>query len=140
MANVVYNSFKKNLLNANVNFSTGTITAMLVTSSYSPDQDTHAVYSDVTNEVTGTGYTAGGKALTNGTVTQNNSTDRGVYDADDVTWGTSSITARAAVLYRNTGVGSTSPLIGYFDFTTDQTSASGNFTIQWSANGIVNIT
>lgn len=139
MANVVYNSFKTQLLNGGINFGTSTIKAMLVTSGYTPNQDSDDFQNDVTNEVSATGYTTGGKTLTGGTVTQDNTDNEAVYDAADVTWGTSSITARAAVLYKDTGVSSTSPLIGYVDFTTDQTSANGDFTIQWSSEGIINL-
>jgi len=139
MADVIYNSFKKQLLNAGINFGTSSVKIMLVTSTYTPDQDTHDFKDDVTNEVSGTGYTTGGATLANGTVTQDNTDDEAVYDADDVTWGTSSLTARGAVLYQDTGVGSTSPLIAYLDFGSDQTSSSGNFTIQWNTEGIINL-
>jgi hypothetical protein len=46
------------------NFATGTAKAMLCTSAYTPNPDTHRFKSDVTNEITGTGYTAGGTTLT----------------------------------------------------------------------------
>ncbi len=139
MADVIYNSFKKQLLDAGIHFGTSDIKVMLVTSTYTPDADSHDFQNDVTNEVTGTGYTSGGTSLANGTVTQDNTDDEAVYDADDVVWGTSTITARGAVLYKNTGVGSTSPLIAYIDFGSDKVSSSGNFTIQWAAEGIINL-
>lgn len=139
MADVIYNSFKTQLLNGEINFGTSSIKLMLVTSSYAPNQDTDDFQDDVTNEVEGTGYTAGGATLASGTVTQDNTDNEAVYDADDVTWGTSSLTARGAVLYKDTGVGSTSPLIAYLDFGSDQTSSSGNFTIQWNTEGIINL-
>jgi len=139
MADVIYNSFKKQLLNAGINFGTSTVKLMLVTSTYTPNQDTDDFQNDVTNEVVGTGYVAGGTALASGTVTQDDTDNEAVYDAADVTWGTSSLTARAAVLYKDTGVGSTSPLIAYIDFGSDQTSSTGNFTIQWNTEGIINL-
>lgn len=139
MADVVYNSFKKQLLNGGINFGTSNINVMLVTSSYTPNQDTDDFQDDVSDEVVGVGYVSGGTTLSGGTVTQDNTDNEAVYDANDVTWGTSTITARGAVLYKNTGVGSTSPLIAYLDFGSDQTSSSGNFTIQWNAEGIINL-
>jgi hypothetical protein len=139
MADIIYNSFKKQLLNAGVNFGTSDINVMLVSSSYTPNEDDDDFQDDVTGEVSGIGYTSGGATLTGGTVTQDNTDNEAVYDADDVTWGTSSVTARGAVLYKNTGVGSTSPLIAYIDFGSDQTSSSGNFTIQWNTEGIINL-
>jgi hypothetical protein len=62
-----------------------------------------------------------------------------VFDADDATWTTSSITARGAILYKSTGTAGTSPLIAYIDFTTDKTSDGDNFIIQWAAEGILNL-
>ncbi len=91
---------------------------------------------DVTNQVTGTGYSAGGATLASKTVTQNNTNDRGVSDAADVTWSASTITARGAVVYKDTGTATTSLLICYKDFTTDKISSSGDL-ITWSADGIV---
>lgn len=140
MANTVYNSFKKDLLAANIDLDADTIKVMLVTSSYTPDPDNHDYINDVNSyEVSGTGYTAGGATLSNKSVTQDNTDDEGVFDADDVTWSNSTITARGAVLYKDTGNTSTSPLICYFDFGSDQSSSNGDFTIQWNAEGILNV-
>lgn len=139
MADVIYNAFKKNIMNGGIDLDTNTIKVMLVTLSYTPDQDTHEDRADVTNEVSGTGYSAGGATLANTAVTQDNTDNEGVFDADDVTWSSSSITARGAVLYKSTGTASTDLLICYLDFGSDKTSSSGNFTIQWNAEGIVNL-
>lgn len=139
MADVIYNSFKKKIMDGSIDLDTDTIKVALVTSSYTPDQDTHDFFDDVTNEVSGTGYTAGGASLANKTVTQDNTNNKGVFDADDVTWSTSTITARGAVLYKSTGTAGTSPLICYIDFGSDKSSAGGNFTIQWNASGILTL-
>jgi len=137
MANAVYNRFKREIANGGIDLDTDTIKVMLVTSTYTPSIDTHVVLSDITNEVTGTGYTAGGATLANKTMTQDNTNDRGVFDADDTTWDTSTITARAAVIYKDTGSAATSTLICYKDFGSDKTSTAGPFTIQWDATGIL---
>lgn len=140
MANVIYNSFKRDIMNGGIDLDTDTIKVALVTSSYTPDQDTHDNFDDVTNEVAATGgYTAGGATLANVSVTADNTDNEGVFDADDVTWSSSTITARGAVVYKSTGVTSTSKLICYFDFGSDQSSSSGNFTISWNAEGILNL-
>ena len=112
---------------------------MLVTSAYTPNIDTHAFRSAVTGEVSGTNYTAGGKALTTKSVTQDNTGDAAVFDADPVTWASSTITARGAVLYKDTGNAATDNLIAYFDFGTDETSSNGDFTITWNASGILTL-
>ncbi len=139
MANVIYNSFKKKIMDGSIDLDTDTIKVALVTSSYTPDQDVHDFFDDITNEVTGTGYSAGGGSLATKTVTQDNTNDKGVFDADDLTWSTSTITARGAVIYKSTGTASTSPLIAYIDFGADKVSSAGNFTIQWAAGGILTL-
>ncbi len=126
-------------MNGGIDLDTDTIKVMLVTSSYTPDADTHDYKDDITNEVTGTGYTAGGATLSGKTVTQDNTNNLGVFDANDVTWSSSTITARGAVLYKDTGTASTSPLICYFDFGSDKSSVSGDFTIQWNSGGILTL-
>jgi hypothetical protein len=141
MASLIYNAAKKNLINGTIDLDTDTIGVMLVTSTYAPNPDTHAFRSDVTNEVVGTGYTAGGAALTTKTVTQDNVNDRAVFDASDVVWAAATITARAAVLYKNRGgLASADELIGYFDFGSDITSTAAAFTVQWNASGIMLLT
>lgn len=139
MANLVYNNFKKNIMNGGIDLDTDTIKVALVTSTYTPNEDTHEFFSSVTNEVTGTGYTAGGATLANKTVTADTTDNEGVFDADDVTWASSTITARGAVVYKSTGTAGTSPLIAYIDFTTDKVSTGGDFKITWGAEGIVNL-
>lgn len=140
MANVIYNSFKRDIMNGSIDLDTDTINVMLVTSSYVADQDTHTKRSDVTGEITGTGYTAGGAALANKSVSVDNTGNLGKFDADDTTWAASTITARGAVLYKARGGASTADeLIAYIDFTTDKSSSAGDFTIQWDAAGIITL-
>ena len=127
-------------LNKEVNYTADTIKVMLCTSAYTPDQDAHIYKSSVTGEVSGTGYTAGGITLTNKTMTYDSATNTIKLDADDITWSTSTITARYAVIYDATGTDSTSVLLGYVDFGTDQISSAGNFTITWDPAGIFAIT
>src|SRR6267154_4652595 len=138
MASVLYNSFKKDIMNGNIDLDTDSIYVLLVTSSYTPDIDAHTKRSDISNEVTGTGYTAAGAAITTPTVTQDNTNDKGVFDVDDVTWSTATITARGAVIYKHRGGASSADnLIAYIDFGGDKVSSAGNFTIQWNASGII---
>ncbi|KKM23764.1 hypothetical protein LCGC14_1611870 [marine sediment metagenome] len=129
------------LWNKEIDFDTDIIKVMLTTSTYVPDQDTHDYKDDVTNEVTGTGYTATGATLASKTVTYTAGTNKHVLDAADVTWSASTITARIAVIYDSTpATDPTRPLISYQDFITDQSSSGGDFTIQWNASGIIEIT
>tara|TARA_R100001086_G_C11848145_1_gene260670 strand:+ start:12209 stop:12625 length:417 start_codon:yes stop_codon:yes gene_type:complete len=136
----LYNSAKQKLMDGSIDLDTDTIKVALCTSTYSPDIDTHEDFADITNEVSGTGYTAGGETLANKSVTKDTTDDEGVFDADDVTWLIATITARYAIVYKDTGVSTTSWLICYIDFGSDQSSSASDFTIQWNAEGIVNIT
>jgi hypothetical protein len=141
MASKLYGNFLLKALNKEVDFDSDTIKVALLTSSYTPNQDTHDYFNDVSsNEVTGTGYTAGGITLASKTATYDSGTNVIVLDAADVTWSASTITARYAVVYDSTGTASTSALIGYVDFGSDQSSTNGNFTITWDSTGIVRIT
>jgi hypothetical protein len=112
----------------------------LTTSAYTPAQDTHNFFDDVTNEITGTGYTAGGVTLAGKTTAYDATSNETRLDANDASWTTASFTARRAVVYKDTGTASTSPLLGYVDFGGDQTVSSGTFTIQWDATGVLKIT
>ena len=140
MANVIYNSFKRDIMNGAIDLDTDTIKVMLVTSSYTPDQDTHTKRSDITNEVTGTGYSAGGATLANKSVAVDNTDNEGVFDADDPSWATATITARGAVYYKSRGgVSSADELLFYQDFGADITSTGGTFLIALNAEGLLNL-
>lgn len=139
MADVIFNAFKRRIMDGSIDLDTDTIKVALVTSAYTPDQDAHDFFDDVTNEVSGTGYSAGGATLANKAVTADNTDNEGVFDADDASWSTSTITARAAVVYKSTGTASTSNLICYIDFGSDKISTAGTFTIAWNSEGIVNL-
>ena len=142
MASKLYGQFLQQALNKEVDWDSDTIKVALLTNSYAPDQDAHNYFDDVVSfEVTGTGYTTGGTSLGNKTSTYNSATNTIVLDADDVTWSSSTITARYAVVYDATpATDATKPLIGYVDFGADQSSSNGNFTITWDSTGIVRIT
>lgn len=142
MASKLYGQFLSQALNKEIDWDTDTIKVALLTNSYTPDQDAHNYLDDVVaNEVTGTGYTTGGATLANKTNSYNSATNVIVLDADDVTWSSSTITARYAVIYdASPATNATKPLIGYVDFGSDQSSSNGNFTITWDATGIVRIT
>jgi len=138
VATQFYNSFKQKGYDSStkIDLASDTIKCALVTSTYTPNIDTHDFFDDITNEVTGTGYTAGGATLATKTWTLNTALDKMVFDADDASWPASTITARYAVLYKDTGTPSTSPLIMIFDFGVNQSSAASEFKIVWNSGGI----
>jgi hypothetical protein len=129
------------MLNKEINYLSDTIKVALVTNAYTPNQDTHSYFSDITNEAAGTGYTAGGQALASKTAVYNGATNVNTLDAADLTWTSATITARYAVIYdASPATAATQPLLAYVDFGADQVATNGNFAITWDANGILKIT
>jgi len=122
-------SFKVALLNGEMDFSSDTALTFkvaLYTSSATLGASTTAY--TATNEVSGTGYTAGGEAITIST----NPTSSGTtayLDFSDTTWSSATITARGALIYNANGT--TNPAVAVLDFGADKTSTAGDFTIVW---------
>jgi hypothetical protein len=117
-------SFKKELYQAIHNLSTDTLKIALYTANANLNQDTTVYSTD--NEVTGTGYTAGGVTLTGVTIS---SSDYTAYvDFADVVFN-ASVTARCALIYNVTR---SNKSIAVLDFGSDKTST--NFTITMPAN------
>lgn len=129
MASMIYNSCLRDLCVGNIDFDTDTFKMMLVTSSYTPSK-AHDKRDDVTNEVTGTGYAAGGNACTP-TVAAVDNTNNDVEITFAVTdWTTATITARGGVIYKSRGgASSADELVGYVDFGADITSTAGTFSV-----------
>lgn len=141
MASVIFDSLKRDVMSGAVDLANHAILVLLVTSAYIADLKNHAKRSDITNEVSGTGYTAGGQALTGKSATADTTNDRGTFTADDLTWANSTITARGAVLYRSRGgAANADELVCYFDFGADKSSSAGSFSIAWNASGILLLT
>ena len=128
MASLIYNSAIDDMARNNIDFDTNTFKAMLVTSSYTPNKDTHDKRDDVTNEASGTGYTAGGVTCAC-TVTKDTANDKVTLQFAAVSWATSTITARALVIYKSTGTASTDNLVAFNDFGSDVASSGGTFSV-----------
>jgi len=133
-------SAKVELLQGLHNFTASTgdsFKVALYTSSATLDATT-TVYS-VTNEVSGTGYTAGGAELTEITPTSSGTT--AFIDFGDLTWSSATLTARGALIYNATNG---NRAVAVLDFGSDKVSTNGDFTIQMPAadasNAIVRLT
>jgi len=133
-------SFKQELMEAVHNFKNSgdsTFNLALYTSSATLDASTTAY--TATNEVSGTGYTAKGAALTRVDPTTSGTT--AFTDFDDLTFSSSSITARGALIFNDSASGD--PSVCALDFGGDKTSSSGDFTIQFptadASNAIIRI-
>lgn len=129
-------SFKVQLLAGDHDFDTDTFKIALYTSSATLDASTTA-YS-TTNEVSGTGYTAGGNTLT--AVAPTSSGTTAYVDFADTTWSSSTITARGALIYNSSKA---DKAVAVLDFGADKSSTAGDFTVQFptadASNAIIRI-
>ena len=138
--NFMCTSFKKELLEAVHNFKNSggsTFKIALYTNSASFNAATTAY--TTSNEVTGTGYTAGGNTLTRVDPTSSGTT--AFTDFADTTWSSSTITARGAMIYNDSASGN--PAVVILDFGSDKTSTNGDFTVVFptadASNAIIRI-
>lgn len=116
MASLIYNSAIDDTVRGLIDFDTNIFKAMLVTSSYVADKDTHDKRDDITNEVSGTGYIAGGSTC-GVTVTKNIASNSVTIQFAEVEWTSSTITARGCVYYKSSsGAASLDQLVAYNDF------------------------
>jgi hypothetical protein len=120
-------SFKQQILLGEHDLDTDVIKIALYTSAATLSAATTA-YS-TSDEVVGTGYTAGGNTLTGATVSLTGTT--AFVDFSDTTWTTATITARGALIYNSS---KSNKAIAVLDFGSDKTSTAGSFTVQFPAN------
>lgn len=133
MASLIFNSFLDDLAKGNIDLDSDSFKFMLVTSAYTADKDAHLKRSSVTNEVTGTGYTAGGAAVTV-SLTKDTTNDREDVTFSNPSWSTATITARAGVIYKSRGgASSADELVCYIDFGADIASTGGTFAVTISS-------
>jgi len=133
-------TFKKEILEAVHNFkNTGgsTFNLALYTSSASLGAGTTAY--TTSNEISGTGYTAKGASLTR--VDPSNDGTTAITDFTDLTFSSSTLTARGALIFNDSASGD--PAVCVLDFGADKSSSSGDFTVQFPAadasNAIIRI-
>jgi hypothetical protein len=116
--------FKVNLLNGAENFTTGVYKMALYTAL--ADLDANTLTYTTSNEISGTGYTAGGKTLTNIVPTSSNNV--AYISFDPLTWNPASFTARGALIYNS----ATNAAVAVLDFGSDKT-ATNTFTVTFPA-------
>lgn len=142
MASRMFNRGMFEIINQTTNFDTGAIVMMLMTSAYSFNPDSNFVSDIVANELSTTNYAR--QTLANTTITEDDTNDRVVLDADDVTINnlgpaSGGPTVGGAIIERNTGADASSPLLSFNDFTDTQVNG-GNFTVQWASGGLITAT
>jgi hypothetical protein len=121
-------AFKVNLLKGLENFNTGSpYTYKIALYNANADLDATTTVYTTQNEVTGTGYTAGGEALTPTVPTSANTT--AFINFANVTWPSSSFTARGALIYNS----NTSAAVAVLNFGSDKTVSNQTFTVTFPA-------
>jgi hypothetical protein len=136
MASGVYNRFKAEIMKGTYDLVNDTVYAALLNGVHAFNVD-HNTWSDVSaNEISGSGYTANGNALAGKAVTQDQTDNEGVFDANNSVWTSASFTADHCVIRDLTA---SNNLVCSIDFGGNQTVTSGTFTIQWNTEGVLNI-
>ena len=140
ITSAICNSFKTEILKGVHNFTASsgdTFNLALYTSSATLNKSTTAY--TTSEEVSGSGYTAKGNALTS--VTPALSTDTAVCDFADTSFTSASFTARGCLIFNDSATGD--PAVCAIDFGSDKTVSSGTFTIQFptadASNAIIRI-
>lgn len=143
MANGVYNRGKF-VLASGVNLGTANLYVLLVKSDYTFDNN-HDFYANLSaNEVSTSGYTAGGLALAGKAVAEDDTNDFAFLFGNNLTFTALATgpTVGGAVLYISTGVAATSQVIAFYDVT-DTPTNGGDISINWAANsagGVLRLT
>jgi hypothetical protein len=136
-------SFKKELLEGKHDFNNGADAMKLALFTSSASLGATTTDYSTSNEVSGTGYSAGGGALTNVNPTSSGTT--AFTDFSDLTFSSSTITARGAMIYntQSDGGSNTTDAVAILDFGSDKSSTNGDFTIQFptadASNAIIRI-
>lgn len=127
--------------NKEIDWDSDVIKVMLVTSTYVPNQESHDYKNDVSGEVSGTGYTTGGKVLTSKSITYNSTDKIIILDAEDIIWeGISISNARYAIFYDDSpSTDATKVLLWYTDFGEAKSVTNGTIKLTFNSSGIVNI-
>lgn len=134
-----YGAFLTDLGSAVHDFTTGTYKVALLQTSYSPNYDTHASYTDVSGSelsTSGTGYTS--QTLTGLSFTYDSAADTAKLAANSVSWTALTATAHYAVVYKSSNTNANSKLVGLIDFGADRTYDAEPFQLSFP-NGVLTI-
>lgn len=141
MASSNFRNLADHLAGAAINFKTDSFKCLLVTSIPSETNlDSWINRSDVTNEATGTGYTAGGVAVTASVGAVDTTNNRVAITFGNLApgWTGSTITAVGAIIYKSTGTAATDKLVQFVDFGGTISSTAGNYAVTFSAPLYIN--
>lgn len=135
-----YKEFIMGLGRGDFDFTADTFKLMLLSDAHTPAVDTDDFVDDVVaEEITGTGYTAGGFALSTLTWTYDAGTRAGTFGAAALDITDATFSARYAVIYKSTGSNATSRLVVIIDFGGLRTYAAEDFQYTFTS-GVVKLT
>jgi hypothetical protein len=120
-------------------FLSDTIKVSLHSNSYTPNLDTHETLADVTNEITGTGYTAGGATLASKTITYTKADDWATSRANSTAYAVGDVVRPASAnghLYRCIVAGTSAGSPPTFPTVSGQTYTDGGATFAEIGRGI----
>jgi len=140
-----YSNGLKAIAAGSVNWATDTIKVAAVAATYTPDQDVHDFFNDVTGELaTANGYTAGGATLGTKSVNLDATSNTVSLRAAATIWTPAAgetLTIRYLVVYKSTGTATTSPLLGWVDLGADTSATAADWTATWDAtDGVLKLT
>lgn len=126
------------LLAGSIVWASDTIKVALLEATYTPAQNADEFWSEVSShEASGVGYTAGGQTIVNAGINYDSVGLRVQFVGDDVEWDPVTVTARFAVIYKDTGVAGTSALIAYLDAGSNVVVEEALLKVAWSADGVL---
>jgi hypothetical protein len=130
LPSLIYDSGAEGMALGTVAFGMDSFKVLLVDATYTPDKVAHTRRSDITGEVTGAGYTAGGAAVT--IVIDATAADVTGIELGGANWPMSTISAAGAVYYDSRGAAEDDDLVCYVDFGGTVSSLAGLFSLQQS--------
>jgi hypothetical protein len=131
-----YGKGAQHVMRGDVDLQEDDIKVLLTTSGYTPNKDTHEFRSDVTNEVTGTGYVAGGISVADLLASYDAASNEARVDATNPTFEDVSVTARRAVFYKVVGSAATDILLTWVDFGEDRTTSASDLALIVDSTGL----
>jgi hypothetical protein len=140
MASIAYNSCLKDAFLGRIVIGNSVFKAMAVGAAYIENKDSHTTRADITSEVSGTGYTAGGQIVT-ATLTQDLTTEKTVVTFSSVTWANSTLSGVRKIIYyvANGGSASGDFLFGCNDLGADFSSSNNSLVIAPSTLTLTNL-
>lgn len=140
MPSYLTNKYKDLMLNGDIDPIADTIKIMAC-NQFTVNVATQDFINSVSsNQITATGYTAGGLTLTSKVITRDNTDNRVYFDFANPTWTiTGTMTAQTFVIYKDTGTPATSPIIAIIDTGAPQSRTDADFVLQLNTKGIFGI-